>query len=121
MNLTINNISFLKDLDNNIKVDMRSGWRHHYIDASNLIEITSFIRLIGEDKIYLIIPLFCTSQSLSLPTLNLSEPFLVNNNSNSSLIIKFIIDQYKSSGFTIEEHTTIIFAFKFKRVWFSDK
>jgi hypothetical protein len=121
MNLTINNISFLKDLDINIKVDMRSGWRHHYIDASNLGEITSFIRLIGEDKIYLIIPLFCTSQSLSLPTLNLSEPFLVNNQSNSSLIVKFIIDQYKSSGFTIKQHTTIIFAFKFKRVWFSDK
>jgi len=121
MNLTTNEITFLRDVPSDIKVDMTSGWRHHYIDGSNLIELSTFIKLIGDDKIYLIIPLFCTSQSLSLPTLNLSEPFLVNNNSNSALIIKFIIDQYKSSGFNIKQDTLITFSIKFKRVWFSYK
>lgn len=118
MNLTRNNITFLKDIDSNIKVDMRSGWRHHYFDGS-ISELSSFIKLIGDDKIYLLIPLFAASKSLSIPTLNLSEPFLVNNKSNSALIIKFILEQWNSSGFNIREGTQITFSFKFKRVWIS--
>lgn len=97
---------------------MTSGWRHHYFDGS-ISEISSFIKLIGDDKIYLLIPLFANSKSLSTATLNLSEPFLVNNKSNPVLIIKFILDQWKSSGFNINEGVTITFSFKFKRVWFS--
>ncbi len=77
MNLTTNNISFLRDVSSHIKVDMTSGWRHHYFDGS-INELSSFIKLIGDDKIYLLIPLFISSQSLRNATLNLSEPFLVN-------------------------------------------
>jgi hypothetical protein len=55
--------------------------------------LSAFIKLIGDDKIYLLIPLFASSKSLSSPTLNLSEPFLVDNQSNTRLIIKFIVDQ----------------------------
>ncbi len=119
MNLTTNNITFLKDIHSTIKVDMSSGWRHHYFDGS-ISELSSFIKLIGDDKIYLLIPLFASSQSLSKPTLNLSEPFLINNKSNSALIINFIVEQWKSSGFEIRQGTTIVFSFKFKRVWFYD-
>lgn len=85
MNLTIDNISFLKDIDSSIKIDMTSGWRHHYFDGS-LIEISDFIRKIGDNKIYLLIPLFASSNSLSEATLHLSEPFLVDNKSNPELI-----------------------------------
>ncbi len=119
MNLTSKNISFLKDIHSSIKVDMRSGWRHHYFDGS-LSEISNFIKLIGDDKIYLLIPLFASSKSLSVPTLNLSEPFLVNNKSNPALIIKFILDQWKTSGFEVRENIIISYAFKFKRVWLTD-
>lgn len=121
MNLTTNNISFLKDIDTNIKVDMRSGWRHHYFDGFGIGEISTFIKLIGDDKIYLLIPLFAGSKSLSKSTLNLSEPFLVNNKSNSVLITKFIFDQWNSSGFNIKQDTLITFSFKFKRVWLTSK
>ena len=120
MNLTTNNISFLKDVHSSIKVDMTSGWRHHYFDGS-LIEISDFISKIGDDKIYLLIPLFASSKSLSIATLNLSEPFLVNNNSNPQLIINFIMDQWKSSGFELRNDVEIKFSFKFKRVWWSYK
>lgn len=120
MNLTTTQITFLRDIHSSIKVDMRSGWRHHYFDGS-LSEISSFIKLIGDDKVYLIIPLFSGSNSLSNATLNLSEPFLINNKSNSGLILNFILDQWKTSGFNINEDTTIIFSFKFKRVWLSEK
>uniref|UniRef100_UPI0031F43384 hypothetical protein n=1 Tax=Russula emetica TaxID=152958 RepID=UPI0031F43384 len=118
MNLTNNNITFLRDVHSSVKVDMTSGWRHHYFDGS-LIEIVSFIRLIGDNKIYLLIPLFASSRSFSDATLNLSEPFLVDNKSNPDLIIKFIIEQWKSSIFELKKDTTITFSFKFKRVWFN--
>jgi hypothetical protein len=41
----------------------------------------------------LLIPLFSNTKSLQIATLNLSEPFLVDNKSNPALIAKFIIDQ----------------------------
>jgi hypothetical protein len=118
MNLTNKTITFLKDVHPSIKVDMTSGWRHHYFDGS-LSEISSFIKLIGDDKIYLLIPLFAGSDSLSVSTLNLSEPFLVNNKSNSVLITRFIVDQWQSSGFHMNEDASITFYFKWKRVWIS--
>ena len=79
MNLSTSNITFLKDVHPSIKVDKTSGWRHHYFDGLSVMEISSFIKLIGYDKTYLLIPLFASSKSLSTASLNLSEPFLVNN------------------------------------------
>jgi hypothetical protein len=120
MNLPNNQIIFLSDIPSNIKVDMNSGWRHHYFDGS-ITELSTFIRLIADGKIYLLIPLFSKSTSLKDATLNLSEPFFANNESNPDLIIKFILEQWKSSGFEIKQGIKITFSFKFKRVWFSYK
>lgn len=120
MNLSTNQISFLKDVDSNINVDMTSGWRHHYFDGA-FTEIVDFISKIGDNKIYLIIPLFASSKSLSVATLNLSEPILINNKSNPELIINFIIEQWESSGFNLKHDTQISYSFKFKRVWLSNK
>lgn len=120
MNLTRNQITFLRDIHSSINVDMSSGWRHYYFDGS-ISELSSFIKLIEDEKIYLLIPLFSGSKSLQCATLNLSEPFLVDNKSNSALIIKFILDQWKSSGFELRVGMRLSFSFKFKRVWFSYK
>jgi len=120
MNFPTNKITFLRDVPSNIKVDLTSGWRHHYFDGS-ITELSSFIRLIGDGKFYLLIPLFSKSESLKNATLNLSEPFIINNESNPALIINFILEQWKSSGFEIKPGTTISFSLKFKRVWFSYK
>lgn len=120
MNLPTNKITFLRDVPSNIKVDMTSGWRHYYFDGS-ISELSTFIKLIGDDKIYLLIPLFANSTSPKSATLNLSEPFLVYNKSNSGLIIKFILQQWKSSGFELRKGTIITFSLKFKRVWFTYK
>jgi hypothetical protein len=120
MNLTKNQITFLRDVPTDINVNTSSGWRHHYFNGS-IEELSTFIKLIDDNKIYLLIPLFAASPSLRLATLNLSEPFLVNNQSNSALIINFIGKQWISSGFTLTEGTLLTFSFKFKRVWFSYK
>jgi hypothetical protein len=120
MNITTNQITFLRDIPSDIKVDMTSGWRHHYFDGS-ISELSTFIKSIEDDKIYLLIPLFASSKSLKNATLNLSEPFLVDNKSNPALIIKFILYQWHSSGFVVREGIKISFSFKFKRVWISHK
>jgi len=120
MNLTRNNISFLRDIPADINVDKTSGWRHHYFDGS-LSELSSFIKLIDDDKIYLIIPFFGSSNSISKPRLRLSDPFLVNNRSNPELIIKFVLDQWNSSGFAIKQDIRLSFSLEFKRVWLSYK
>ena len=121
MKLSVNQITFLRHVPTDIKVDMKTGWRHHYFESFSIGEISSFIDSIKDDKTYLLIPLFATSQSLQIATLNLSEPFLVNNKSNPALIIEFIINQWNSSGFKKKEDTPYTFSFKFKRVWFSYK
>lgn len=120
MKLPQDRIMFLRDVPSNIKVDMTSGWRQYNFDGS-IYELEHFIRSIVDNKIYLVIPLFTNSTSLKKPILNLSEPFFVNNESNSALIIKFILDQWYSSGFSLNQGTLITFSIKFKRVWLSYK
>ena len=121
MNLSTNKITFLRDVYPSFNVDMNSGWRFHYFENFKNEHISTYIKLIPANKIYLLIPLFASSKSISSPTLNLSEPFLVDNESNSKLIIKFILKQWDSSGFNVREGIRITFSFKFKRVWFSYK
>lgn len=120
MNLPTDRIVFLRDVLSDIKVDMTSGWRNYNFDGS-VYDLTHFIRSIKDDNIYLLIPLFSNSTSLKNATLNLSEPFFVNNKSNSALIIKFILEQWYSSGFNINQSTIITFSIKFKRVWLTYK
>jgi hypothetical protein len=91
MNLSTKQITFLRDIHSSMNVDKTSGWRHHPFNGLSINEISSFIKLIGDDKVYLLIPFFVSSKSLSNARLRLSEPFLVNNKSNSVLITKFIM------------------------------
>lgn len=65
-NLTTNQITFLKDVPSDIKVDKTSSWRYNYLDGS-IEELSTFIKLIGDNKIYLLIPLFASSKSLKMP------------------------------------------------------
>jgi hypothetical protein len=121
MNLSRNQITFLRHVSSDTKVDMTSGWRHHYFDGFNIGEISSFIDSIGDDRIYLLIPLFSNAKSLQIATLHLSEPFFLDNKSNPVLIADFIVDQWNSSGFNKKEDIPFTFSFKFKRVWFTYK
>jgi len=120
MNLPNNKIIFLRDVPSNIKVNMTSGWRQYYFDGS-INDLSFFIRSIKDYNIYLLIPLFTNSTSLKNATLHLSEPFFVNNESNPALIIKFILEQWYSSGFSLNHTKLIKFSIKFKRVWFTNK
>lgn len=118
MNLSTKQITFLRDIHSSIKVDKTSGWRYHPFDGLSVIP--SFIKLIGDDKVYLIIPFMATSKSLSKPRLRLSQPFLVNNKSTSILIAKLVLNQWESSGFKVNEGSVYL-GFEYKEVWFSEK
>lgn len=119
--LTTKQITFLSDIPSSINVDKTSGWRCHHLISINVYDIQSWLKLIGDDKIYLIIPFFGTSESLSKPRLRLSNPFLVTNQSNPVLIINFIEEQWNSSGFNLDNTTTVNFYIEFKRVFLSLK
>jgi hypothetical protein len=113
---------FKKEESNNTKyylllLLLALGGTAWYFYGLSIDEISSFIRIIGDDKIYLLIPFFATSKSFSNAKLRLSEPFLVNNKSNPVLITRFILEQWESSGFNIYKGSLIYFSFKFKRVW----
>jgi hypothetical protein len=119
MNLSTKNITFLRDVPSSIIVDSKSGWRYRFFQEFSVYEISTFIKSIENDKIYMIIPQFASSKSLSQARLNLSEDFLINNNSNPMLITQFILNQWETSGFNIDKGIT--FCFKFKRVWLKYK
>jgi hypothetical protein len=119
--LTTQQITFLSDIPSNIKVDKTSGWRYHQLIGLEIYAIESWLRLIGDDKIYLLIPFLSGSQSLSKPRLRISNPFLVTNKSNPVLILNFIQEQWNSSGFNLNNATTIYLNFEFKRVYLSLK
>jgi len=121
MNLTTKQITFLSDIHPTINVDKTSGWRFHKFDGLSIWDIQTFVKLIGDDKIYLLIPNFGDSHSLKNARLRLSDPFLVNNKSNPILIFNFIKEQWKSSGFSMKETTPISFYFEFKQVYLSYK
>lgn len=119
MILSTTKISFLKDVPSNLNVDSKSGWRYRFFDQFSIYEIATFIKLIEDDKIFMVIPQFAASNSLSQARLNLSEDFLVNNKSNPELITKFIFNQWNNSGFEVAINMS--FCFKFKRVWLTFK
>jgi len=73
MNLSTYQITFLRHVPSDMKVDLTSGWRHHYFDGFTIGEISSFIESIGDDRIYLLIPLFSNAKSLQIATLNLND------------------------------------------------
>jgi len=116
MNLSRTKITFLKDVPSYLEVDKTSGWNHHYFQDLSIAHLSEFIKLIMDDRIYMIIPLFGVSKLISNATLNLSEPFLVDNKSNTALIIKFIVDQWKTCGFDLKSENIIYFSIKFKIV-----
>ena len=116
MNLSQNKITFLKDVPSYLYINKTKRWYYHNFEDLTINQISEFIKLIYDDKIYMIIPMFANSQDISTATLNLSEPFLVNNRSNSRLIIKFIVDQWVSSGFDLKLDTRLHFAIKMKEV-----
>lgn len=119
--LTTKQITFLRDIHPSINVNKTSGWRFHQFDGLSIRDIQTWLKLIGDDKIYLLIPNFGDYHSLKNARLRLSDPFLVNNKSNPILIFNFIDEQWKSSGFSMKETPPISLYFEFKRVFLSLK
>lgn len=121
MELTTKQITFLSDIHPSINVDKTAGWRFHKFDGISIFVIQTFVKSIGDNKIYLLIPNFGDFHSIKKARLRLSDPFLINNKSNPILILNFIDEQWKSSGFSMKETPPISLYFEFKRVTLSYK
>lgn len=100
--MSINNITFLDDL---LKGDQTSIF---YLSESNFkrfyfsdkLEVTKFLNGLKDNKNYVVNLDFISNWSayeIGEPTIILSKPFIVTNQSNSELISKFIHDRiYKA-------------------------
>jgi len=97
--MTRTDISFIRNLPSTIRVDSNSNWCYKFFHQFDIYEISTFIKLIKDEKIYMIIPQFGGSESLSEPKLYLSEPFLIDNKSNPMLITEFLYEQWNKSCF----------------------
>lgn len=117
--LSRTSITHLRDIPSNIQIDMGSGWNFNLFPDLSIYEIESFIKSIGEGKIFMIVPIFNASNNTA--KLDLSSPILIDNKSNSALITTFIVDQWHNCGFNLNTGIKIQFIFKHKRVWFENK
>ena len=112
LQLTRTSITYLKCVPNDIKIDMNSGWQFILLPDLTLYDIENHIKSIEKNKFFMIIPIFSTSLELDKGLLNLSQPFLIDNNSNAHLITKLVVDQWNMSGFNIYSDKKIIFYLK---------
>jgi hypothetical protein len=108
-------INYLKDIQPNYKVELTNKWRYYYFER--FIDIYDYINTIDNGSTYVIIPMLSYSRELTDVKLILSLPFLINNNSNKELITKFLLDQWKSSVFTVSGAQTLEITFKVKRAY----
>jgi len=94
-NFTTNKISFLNDLDKDIYID--KSWKYYYykIHRIDLDRITNFIWNLKDNEVYVINPIISITCQSKHPYVNLSEKFLITNESNPILINDFLLDQFK--------------------------
>lgn len=119
MKFSKNEITFLTDVPSYVNIDMTSGWRIQLFNKENLSKFSTFLEMIEVGDTYLIIPRFTTSVIMSDVKLELSDPFLVNNETSPDLILNFIINQWNKSGFSLKKDVKMIFSIKYKRVYFN--
>jgi len=115
-NLSITKITFLNAIPSTVKVDTSSKVKYHTFESLTFFEIKKFVLSITEGNTYLVTPIFSVANMKNKPMLLLSEPFLINNRSNSMLIHNFIVSQWNDSGFNVDQD--IQFSFRYKKVFF---
>jgi hypothetical protein len=116
INLTQTHVSFLSAIDSKFTID---NSEKHDIEIISLDEFNvNIIRVILSKIIvkgnWVISPIFYSSENK--PYLMLSEPFLVNNNSNPKLIFNYLKSQSNKSEFKIIKNKDVSLKFEFKKV-----
>lgn len=119
--LTIDNITFLNNINQNINVDKSEKNYFFKIFGLNFDQISNFIYNIRDEEVVLIEPFISIKCNTNTPYLTLSEPFLVTNNSTPDIIQDYLYDKIEEAGGDFEfdhEKLDYFLFFKHKRVYF---
>jgi hypothetical protein len=116
-NVTTKNITFLVDFDKTINIDKSGKYYYYkiYMGSSDGIDI--FLRNLKDDEIYLVNPLISINCRYNEPYLTLSRQFLISNESNHTLIHKFMGTKFNQAENDYEFDVDNFFlVFKYKSV-----
>ena len=91
--ITTKDISFLWNLDKRIRVNAEGIYNFDTFVELHFYDIRRFVHKLEDDKIYVVIPILSKNNTPTEPFIVLSQQFLVTNNSNSSLIAKYLTDK----------------------------
>lgn len=108
-NFTTTKISFLKDINKDIYIN--KSWKFYYfkIFRIDLDHISNFIYNLKDNEIYIINPIISINCQSTHPHVNLSEQFLITNESNPILINDFLLDQFQLFRTQFEFHDDFYF------------
>jgi hypothetical protein len=98
--ISINNISFLKDINKNIQINKNGKFKYLYINKYDFNKIIEFIENLEDNSIYTVIPIISIYGNDEDPHLILSKQILLSYYSNPNIINKYLIKQLDK---TVEE------------------
>jgi hypothetical protein len=88
--ISTNEITMLKDIDTNIKINKVGQFKHFYIPNMEIIGISKILSKLDDDSAYIIIPIISMFGKDNDPTIILSKQFLISNNSSSKVIHDYL-------------------------------
>src|ERR1700746_4106452 len=91
--ISTDNISFLCDIDNSIKINKYGQYKYFNIFRNDSDSIINFISNLDDNKIYMIIPLISINKRIDDPYIILSRQILITKNSSTTTIFNFIDDK----------------------------
>ena len=115
--ISTKNITYLKDLDKRIKLNLYGKFYYWRIYEIRNYKIWNFLNELEDNKVYNLIPLFSANGRPDEPIIVLSQQILVTSNSNSLLINEYIINKIIETQnlYNITELEGVLI-FKYKQV-----
>jgi hypothetical protein len=121
--ISSNDITMLKDIDNNIKINKIGQFKHFYIPNMEIVGINKFISRLEPDSVYIIIPIISMFAKDNDPIIILSKQILVSNNSSSKVIHEYLDAKLERAmldfgAVNLEGSNYFQLIFKYKKVTF---
>jgi hypothetical protein len=88
--ITTKEITYLKDLDNRIKLNKYGKFHYHKIYEYNIELVYNFIKELHSNRIYTLIPFISANNKPDEPYIILSQQILITDNTNVLLFRDFL-------------------------------
>jgi hypothetical protein len=122
--ISTKNITYLKDLDKRIKLNLYGKFHYWRIYEIRNYKIWSFLSNLEDNKVYTLIPYISANDRRDEPYIVLSQQILITSNSNINLLTEFITNNINNTKYLYnitELEGVIIFKYKQVKIDFQDK